>query len=163
MSDLLHWFNLNELQLDHIFLELWYPNLGTAFNLRLFSVLSKMTGWFHRSCKNYAHLDTYQGASFSSTWHGTTELRLVCRPQYPESPSSTVTEIVFPHPLFIWLLLPRSSSLCAPLLSCIFFFSYMYESFWMQNLLASLLPVPHSWWLSVNSVKSNLSAVIQVI
>lgn len=31
------------------------------------------------------------------------------------------------------------------------FLSSMYELFWIQNLLASLLLVPHSWWLSENS------------
>lgn len=30
----------------------------------------------------------------------------------------------------------------------------MYELFWIQNLLASLLLVPHSWWLSVNSARA---------
>lgn len=57
---------------------------------------------------------------------------------------------VFPHPLFIWLFLPSSGNLCAPLLNCMFVFSNIYESFWFQILFSSLIPVPHSWCLSMN-------------
>lgn len=95
-----------------------------------------------------------QSVSFSCIWHGTMELHMVLQSTVSEE-SFCNCHLVFLHPLFIWLFTPRSGSLCALLLSCVLmFFSNMYESLWIQSWLSSLLLAPHSWWLSVNLIRT---------